>query len=439
MPGQHKRFSSSALFRTLGCPGSLLLIESIPERERESGDTIYSRRGTATHTVSEMIIADYKATGELRDANDFLGQKVNGVVIDEALVSIANDYITYCINRIEYDLADDFHPELKLDLEVWGPMLDARINGADVGGTMDFIGLWFYEREIEIADLKTGNTIHEPWEPQPLSYALCALIEYGVENFDRVRTTIVQPPPYHEKGPIRSKVYTVDEVLKWGEETLIPGIKLALTPDAPFYPEEPEVCHYCAAAGRCTARKEYLDEVTHAEYADIMEITDTDIVLTKKPYFPDVKTLTAEQRRQILIHADEFTAFIDAVRKSEREDALQGHIPAAFKLISKLGNRKYKEAFSKEQLRKKLTRLGLQPHDYNNMPEFKSPAQIEKALKSIGVAPDVITKTMDELTYRPDNGYALVPESAKGEPVAPPTLENDFADLFEDDDLLLED
>lgn len=434
---EHKRFSPSSLYRVLNCTASLLFIESLPPSKVDRSDSIYARRGTAGHTVSEMVLnnSSYES-GRLKEAAPleiFEGQEIDDIIIDTEIIAACRPYTRYCQKQLK--IAKFARAENKLDLAVWKALQKTMINGDELGGTMDYISIYDHKEHVvlEVTDLKTGsgNAVEVKDNPQLLAYALCALIKYYKKyRPTRVKITIVQQPVDHPDGPIRSWVRTPKQVLHWGVHTLIPLLEEALE-GGQFAPAE-ETCKWCPGRASCAARYKHACDTALAEFDDVIEVEDDG---SKREVsivtFPDETEITEKQRQNILLHGDEIIQFIHDIKAAAHIEAEKGAYVPGMKLVAKRANRVYK--VEEKIVRRTLDRIGLHAADYMNPPTLKSPSQVETLFSAKGIALDKQRKFLDNFVEKPDNGTNLVPESRPGKPVQP-AVETEFADLIESDD-----
>jgi len=396
---EHRRFAPSSMYRLFECPGSLNLIESLPPPERESGDSVWARRGTCGHMFDEQLLA--------------------------AIV----DYVQYCQRLIPK--SDVWHPEKNLSLEGWKPLEQHGIDGDEVGGTMDFISIVERNGLLEIVDLKTGKgTVVEVSDnPQLMTYALCALLAYHRKHkIRKVKITIGQSAVDHIDGPIRSETYTAKELVEWGKETLIPKILASQDPTAPRIPGEHQ-CQYCPGKSHCKEAYDYVLDAAMIEFDGVIEPDNLEEEVPIR--LPDTEVLTRAQSKLLIDHGDQIIDLIHAVKAKEHAKAEQGDILPGYKLVRKRANRRYCQA--EQDVKKALNKLGLHPADYNTAPALKTPSQVETILRGKAISVDAIQTFLNNNVETPENGTNFVKLSAPGAPVRP-AIEAEFAHLIDNDD-----
>lgn len=459
-PSGHKRFGASNSKQWLTCSGAIALIESLPAHERKRSDTIWSRRGTCAHAVGEMCLVSYQNNPEHATwPEDYLGQTVEGVVVDDEIVAGALVYVKWGRDRIDQS---DY-----VELERPGSLVDyiakmqgqegvcLSLNGSEYGGTGDFVGAQYFG-DLDVGDYKNGRGYVEVvGNTQLLIYALCALVDLVDEyDFTHVRMTIIQP-----NGPgdaIREWRITVDEVWEWALNVFLPGAERAVEAimalggnygdmrEGPPMPAEEFAekflvadldghCTFCPAKARCKAAHDAACDGALIEFAEVLnDDLDNEVVLR----LPDLALITPEQEALILANADGIIAFVKAVQERAHARAERGEAVVDHKLVEKGGSRR-KYSANDETVKKACKQLGLAPHDYMEAPGLKSVAQLEKAFKAKGVSPDKIKAFMSKCVTKPDAGVMLV-KASDPRPAIAPAIETEFEHLIDKPDDMLD-
>lgn len=440
----HKRFAPSSSKRWLTCIGSTALIEALPQSDRNSPETIHTRRGTCAHAVGELVLYAEDDPLQALEAEDYLGMDIEGVTVDEDIVMAIEYHIDYCRGLIltadktlieeSDDLVqyiEDYH-----DLDMF-----MSVDGDEAGGTSDFAAL---EKggTLEIVDYKNGVMLVEHEEnTQMMVYALGKYIKYHKKyKFDNVRMTVTQPNAYHEQGEVRSFDITPKELLKWGETVLLPGIEKNLEVvemlnnglDIQDYltPTE-EGCVWCPVKATCIKRLNTLME--HGSI-DMLTEFDEDGNSFDMMEFRDPMTMSEEQTNLVLHHAKDIIAFVKAVQSRAHSRAETGTAIDGFKLIRKTGHRKIEGEES--EVRKALKKMRLSPVDYLTTPVIKSPAQLETAMRKHGVSIDAMQTFAEKYFIKPEIGTSLVPDS-HAKMALPATIDDEFGEFYgaeEDED-----
>lgn len=452
-PSGHKRFGASNSEQRLKCPGAPAMIEALPPHERARSDTIWSKRGTAAHAVGEMVLISYqKQRQHATVPEDYLGQLVEGVVIDQEIVDGVEVYVDWAKKII--DTAD------VVEIERSGSLYDfitnvqsetgkfLALNGNEYGGTGDFVAVQLFGK-LRVGDYKNGRGYVEHKSNSQMSiYALDAYMAYGVEyDVDEVEMTIIQPNGPGDK--VRSWSTTPEELLKWAMEVLLPAEELVLEAikalasgmdryefAAKYLRADLEGhCHFCPAKARCQAACDVTADHALLEFQtsfdeDGMEVDNTGLIL------PDPAYITPEQEELLLQNAEGIIDFIKAVQQRAHARAERGERVHGYKLVEKGGTRR-KLISADEDVKADCKRLGLVPHDYMDAPSLKSPAQLEKAFKAKSVNPKDVKAFMDKHVGKNESSVILVKDSDP-RPAIAPAIEHEFADLFDTQEDLLE-
>jgi hypothetical protein len=447
-PSGHKRFGASNSKAWLTCAGMIALIESLPAHERQRSDTIWSRRGTCAHAVGEMCLISYQKNPQhATEPEDYLGQLIEGVLVDEEIVAGAEVYVKW--GRAQIDKCDFVELERPGSLAAYVMDIQdqpgepyADINGNEYGGTGDFIGARYFGR-LTVGDYKNGRGYVDAFNnTQMLIYALCALVDLIDEyDFDEVAMVIIQP-----NGPgeaIREWVVSVDYVFEWALTVFLPGAEKAVDalkalkagmPAAEFarlflVADLEGHCHFCPAKARCLAAHDTTCDNALIEFQEVIN-DDLDNELVAR--LPDLALITPEQEALILRNADGIIAFVKAVQERAHARAERGEEVLEHKLVEKGGARR-KYSATDDTVKQACKKLGLAPHDYMEIPGLKSPAQLEKAFKKKGVDPKAVAAFMGKHVIKPDSGVMLV-KASDPRPALQPAIESEFAHLVDKPD-----
>jgi hypothetical protein len=449
-PSGHKRFGASNSKQWLTCAGSIALTESLPPHERKRSDTIWSKRGTCAHAVGEMCLVSYQHNPEHATwPEDYLGQTVEGVVVDEEIVAGALVYVKW--GRDKIDKCDYVELERPGSLADYIAQMQGQegvclsLNGSEYGGTGDFVGIEYFGY-LDLGDYKNGRGwVDAVDNTQLLIYALCALIDL-MDEYDptHVRMTIIQPNGPGE--PIREWVLTVDEVFQWAMNVFLPGAEKAVEAIKRWAAVEDQIeamewvaeflvadleghCTFCPAKARCEAAHAAACDGALLEFDEILnDDLETEVIAR----LPDLALITPEQEAFILKNAEGIIAFVKSVQERAHIRAERGERVLNHKLVEKGGARR-KYVATDETIKAECKRLGLAPHDYMEAPGLKSPAQLEKAFKAKAIDPKKVEAFMKKCVVKPDSGVALVLDTDP-RPAVAPAIESEFAHLVDKPD-----
>ena len=415
----HAVWSASSTAANWTCAGRMAMVSISPDDKK----SIYAAEGTAAHEIAEKALRGDK------DCSKFLGEvyTIDGfdVEITEEITNSAQRYVDYVVAQSQSEgcvlFIEERHSLAQLD-----PPFDA-------GGTCDAIIIKPALREIEVVDLKNGRGIVEVNNnKQTRTYALLALLNAPkelVDQIDQVKVTIVQPRASHKDGRIRSETFHLAELIEWTAElmkamgrskkaldafSLINGSRtlfdewaqVALTPGN---------CTFCPAQGICPA----LRTKALAVAPEVARAWFEDTTLETVPMISNtVPALSPEELSHILDGIDMLEDWAKAVRATAHSLAESGVTIPGYKLVDKIGNRKW--AADEEKVAADLKSVIKLSEDQIFSRKLLSPAQIEKVLGA---------KRKEEIAnmyHKPVTGTNLVSEKKSTRPATKAKLESFF-------------
>lgn len=384
----HAKLGASAAHRWLACPGCIQLADQLPPGVGDQPN-FPACQGTAAHSLGEWCLRNRAGTDDYPDETILVPEwpqfafPVRGEMSEA--VEVYLEFVDFEIQRLGgLDVVD-------MSVEVRGKPLPER---NDMFGTADLV-LYQAFGELIVIDYKHGNGIVEPeYNPQAMFYGLTALQQVGIGNVTKVKLVIVQPRPYHPKGPVRSWYTTPAELVEFGSQ-LAAGADRTREADAPLVPGPH--CKFCPAEGVCPAQREddlALLGMTPANYQDMEP--------PALPYDP----VEVERLLGIIPRWD---AFVRAVQGKAMQMVIAGHQFEGLKLVRKSANRKI---IDEEVAVKALLEAigGGQEHcdQFHEPAALKSPAQLEKVLTRYKIKPKMRKEIMEPLVERPLGGLTLV-------------------------------
>jgi hypothetical protein len=386
--------------------------------------SIYAAEGTAAHEVAEKALR-----GDL-DCSKFLGEvySIDGfdVEVTEELARSAQTYVHYVASQTDVAAGSVLLIEERHSLAQLNPPFDA-------GGTCDATIIKPHLGEIEVVDLKNGRGIVEVnGNKQTRTYALLALLNAPkdlVNQIDQVKVTIVQPRAPHKDGRIRSETFHIAELIEWTSELLKAMDRSALALEAfnmingsrTMFDEwaskvlTPGNCTFCPALGICPAvRKKALSVAP-----EIAKTWFEDTTLETPPMLSNtVPALSPEELSHILDGIDALEDWAKAVRAAAHSLAEGGTTIPGYKLVEKVGNRKW--AADDEKIIADLKSVIKLSEDQIFSKKLLSPAQIEKIIGA---------KRKEEIAnmyHNPITGTNLVSEKKSTRPAVKAKLESFF-------------
>mgnify|MGYP000141027797 FL=1 len=374
---QHARLNSSASYRWLNCPPSVLLSEKYPDQASP-----YASQGTDAHTLCAYLVE--KALGH--DPND---PTENLDYYDQGMQDCAEGYAAFVMeeySKIKQTCSDaDVLIEQRVCFAKWVP---------DGFGTADCIIL--SDGMAEVIDYKHGlgvlvsaETEEFGGNPQLMCYCLGVIQMFdGIYDIDTVKMAIYQP----RRDNISIHTMTKSELLRWADEVLAPTAQLALKGEGEF--KAGSHCQFCKAKATCRKRAEYNLELAKYDFEMPAELEDYEI-------------------DAILMKIDQFTSWAADVKEYALNQALLGTDYGHFKVVEGRSNRKYTNG---DDVASAVQNAGYDPY--------------EKKLLGITAMTSLLGKKKFEellgsLTYKPPGKPTLVSKTDK-RPSTKSTAENDF-------------
>ena len=416
----HAVWSASSTAANWTCAGRMAMVSIAPDGK----SSIYAAEGTAAHEVAEKALR-----GDL-DCSKFLGEvySIDGfdVEVTEELARSAQTYVHYVASQTDVAAGSVLLIEERHSLAQLNPPFDA-------GGTCDATIIKPHLGEIEVVDLKNGRGIVEVnGNKQTRTYALLALLNAPkdlVNQIDQVKVTIVQPRAPHKDGRIRSETFHIAELIEWTSELLKAMNRSALALEAfnmingsrTMFDEwaskvlTPGNCTFCPALGICPAvRKKALSVAP-----EIAKTWFEDTTLETPPMLSNtVPALSPEELSHILDGIDALEDWAKAVRATAHSLAEGGTTIPGYKLVEKIGNRKW--AADDEKIIADLKSVIKLSEDQIFSKKLLSPAQIEKIIGA---------KRKEEIAnmyHNPITGTNLVSEKKSTRPAVKAKLESFF-------------
>lgn len=354
---EHSKHSFSGSHRWIKghCPASIRMSAGYPESTNPAAE-----RGTCAHELGEF---SYSLGINIRDT---LGLIFNEIEVDRKMIDDVAIYTGY----------------LQQQTLVYGirPLLEQRVvmtsmGRDDVFGTSDCNFIIPDYRAIEVADYKNGYGIVEVQDnPQTAGYGVATLDTFDLwDKVDSVKNTIIQPNGNHCDGPIRSCVYTIDQ-MRWWQDLFRESI--ALTEDKSQRPNAGEWCHYCPAQANCRARVEYVLEVAY----------------TQVPF----EELSIPELEIIYANIGSVKAFLEKVEARVFSLAMKGKKFDGYKVVASYGRASCKD---EKPLVDAAVAKGIDPGQLYNV-NLKSKTDLKRMLPS---------KVVDACFVSPEPGRKLVP------------------------------
>lgn len=288
----HALLSPSASHRWLECPPSVRLTELMEDKPSP-----YADEGTLAHSIAENKL------------NNYLGYTDKNVKCeDTSMDEYTDDYVAFLAEQMRVLNNPSAFVEQRVDCSKYVP---------ECYGTCD--ALIISDGVLHICDLKygTGVKVEAVGNDQLRIYALGALEMFScLYEISTVRMSIFQPRLSHSD----TWEISIDELLKWANEVLVPAAKQAWNGQGEF--KAGEHCRFCKAKSNCRKRAEYNLELARYDFEPPATLDNIEIAA-------------------ILAKADELVSWVTDVKEYALRQALSGVTYDGFKVVEGRSNRKY--------------------------------------------------------------------------------------------------
>ena len=374
---KHAYLSASASHRWLACPPSAKLCAQEEDKASE-----YAIQGTCAHELGQYLL-EKELGKDVRDPTEDLSY------YDTEMQEAAEGYAAFVMEQLAqvklFCTDPQVFVEQTLDYSKW---VEHGFGTGDCVIVADDL--------LQIIDLKYGIGVlvsaageDGTGNSQLKCYALGALDTFGnLYNIKRIRLTIYQP----RRDNVDSYNMTVEELLKWANETLAPTARLAYEGLGEF--NAGEHCQFCKIKATCRKRAEY-----HMELA--------------KQEFPAPPTLSNEEIAGILGKLDTLTAWADDLKTYALKQAMKGEQFPNYKLVEGRRVRKFSDEAKVAAI---VSEAGYDPY-------AKKLLGITEMTKQLGRRK--FEELLGNYVIKPHGKPVLVPESDKR--TAFTTAKSDFA------------
>lgn len=383
MTRAHSIISASSAHRWLNCPGSVRLTRDLPDTAGMA-----AMEGTAAHELGEKCLRDGS------NAVEHIGVTIpveeaelsHAFIVDQEMV----DGVQLYLDTVRGDL-DSLQPGCEMVVE---ERFHLKHLHEDLFGTNDAMIAQMFGRLV-VHDFKYGAGVAvEPVEnEQMMIYGLGGLHRFP--TCESVELVIDQPRAAHSSGPIRRWQLGADELKKWGDVTLVPGAKLALTGDAPLKSGTWCKKSWCDARPICPAHREMIS-------ASAVDAFGVDPVEVEIP-LPDPATLTPEQLGKILAFQRVFSGYATAVETYTKAAMERGTEVPGWKLVKGRASRKWIDEGAV------IVDLAAHGDKIYSPRKLRTPAQMEKL-----IAKEELTDYIET-----SRGISMAPADDKRAAIAP--------------------
>lgn len=302
---KHAFLSASASDRWLHCPPSAKLCA----QEEDTGSP-YALEGSDAHELCQYELE--KQLG--RDAKD---PRPNLTYYNEEMQEGADGYVAFVMEQLAAIKETCPDPavlvEQTLDFSRW---VNHGFGTGDCVIIADDL-LQIIDYKYGLGVLVSASGTDGTGNSQLKLYALGAIDTFGdLYDIKRVRLSIYQP----RRQNIDSYDMTVEDLLRWADNTLAPIAKLAFDGEGDF--AAGDHCVFCKIRATCRKRAEYNQSLARYDFAP-------------------PPTLSPEEIAEILPQLDQLTSWADDLKSWALQEAVKGTTFPGYKLVEGRSNRRF--------------------------------------------------------------------------------------------------
>lgn len=302
---KHAFLSASASDRWLHCPPSAKLCA----QEEDTGSP-YALEGSDAHELCQYELE--KQLG--RDAKD---PRPNLTYYNEEMQEGADGYVAFVTEQLAAIKETCPDPavlvEQTLDFSRW---VNHGFGTGDCVIIADDL-LQIIDYKYGLGVLVSASGTDGTGNSQLKLYALGAIDTFGdLYDIKRVRLSIYQP----RRQNIDSYDMTVEDLLRWADNTLAPIAKLAFDGEGDF--AAGDHCVFCKIRATCRKRAEYNQSLARYDFAP-------------------PPTLSPEEIAEILPQLDQLTSWADDLKSWALQEAVKGTTFPGYKLVEGRSNRRF--------------------------------------------------------------------------------------------------
>jgi hypothetical protein len=420
----HSEWGGSIAARWINCPGSVALLRHIPRRP--GGEA--AAEGTWMHAIAAYCLNEGRSATSLVHTSLPFGVEVPegffGRIIDADIAAAVDVYVDAVLEEvsddenaillveepIELPIGDDGEVFSRLDAVVWHPTT-RRLRLFDFKGGKGIV--------VEVEDNDQGREYlvgvlhkHPDWEPETAIF------------------TIVQPRPWAvdagKLAAVRDEQIMVADLSMWldtarnaydaskdwidvAEEAVMLGVPVQQMVSNGLSAGPWCGKSFCDAQAICPKQEQAALAAAGLAFKDVTLVT-TDVL-------PDVKSLDIDRLEAVASAAGLLAAYAGKCLEYLESLAMGGHPTKRFKLVEKIGRRKY--VVDDAEIVDFLDMSFDIPGDVSTRTLLQTLTEMKKILKQHGATKEQIDDFELRFTLKESSGLTLAPISDKRPAAAP--------------------
>lgn len=323
----HSDFGGSVIGRVIACPGSVPLCNSVPERLSSS----YADEGTFAHALGEKHLR----AGNF-DAQQSIGDEIESdkLASKKLVTTEMAAAVQVYLDAVQAEMTKTEDAILLIEERFTLPISSAE--EGEVFGANDALVYHPSTGRMVVFDYKHGQGVSVSAEDnkQLKFYAAGAALSHPDWPIAELELVIVQPRARDadDQDIPGVKPWPMDtfELLEFVAE-VEQAVAAAKAPGAPV--AAGSHCRWCAAASVCPAKKEEVIASIGLDFHDIEDISAKALPLPKE--------MSTDKIAALLRGLDTLTAWANQVRDYTYGLLEQGVAVPGFKLVDKVGRRKW--------------------------------------------------------------------------------------------------
>lgn len=403
----HSEFGGSVASRVKNCAGSVALLRTVPKRNSAVAD-----EGNWAHALAAYCLQNgYRSAIVFEHRSLPLGVEVppqySGKICGRDLCEAVNVYLSAVYDELDLSPGAELGIEEDVELGIEGVYgrLDARVWHPTLGRLRTFDYKHGEGMVVDVEDSDQGQ------------FYTCGLLRAHPEwKVLEAVVTIVQPRPWKvAAGHIEAvKDWTVDVVdLALWLADYEDAVEASLQPGAPLKAGPWCRKSFCDAMAVCPAQEAAALSAAQAGFKDVvLDLTQVnpDALIPVHDLDLDRLELLAEAAATLSAYAKQCEAYLETL-------ALNGHATKRFKLVDKIGRRKY--VVADDEVADYVEVFFDIPRDVATRTTLQTITELKKILRQHGATKEQVDDFEIRFTLKESSGLTLAPASDKRPAVTP--------------------